>query len=222
MHADLELIELVSAVIPKPKGMARWKVQIVNSFHEVDADAQTETVRVHKLWRETIYNAGLHHVTRHYPLGLVPAKNIHEPPAHIDIHPVNIWRAVAIERDYWYGRLTGELSVGEAYIAQTFDKLGLFADEDLSIAIHGALSERRAKRRKEQKEKLRLAKLRRQLRSRCSNVAICTVAGVQFRFSFVTGSCLRRGRGFLTLSKKHMVLGSRHSRYLRRHAPMQF
>jgi hypothetical protein len=163
MRANRELAELVRAVLPKPETVPQWKVHVVDSFNEANADTRTKTVRVHRSWRETIYSLGLHHVTRHYPLALMSIEP-NEAPVSVVIHRIKLWRAVAIERDYRDGNLTGGLSVGEAYIAQTFDKLGLFADEDVDIAIQKALSERTAKRRQAQEDSNRVRRLRKQLR----------------------------------------------------------
>ena len=130
-----------------------WRVQLVDRFEDVDAriDHTSAVVRVQPTWRRTIYETGLAHVTRHYPLALEWV-DFRSPDVRDSVDPrvfkrVNLWRAVTIERGYHGGLFTGELSLGQAYVAQTLDQLGLFADLFPATTVRMALSERRSKLR---------------------------------------------------------------------------
>jgi hypothetical protein len=164
--ADPELSALVGRVLPKPPVEAPWTVQFVHRFEDVDAsiDNTSAVVRIQPTWRQAIHQAGLAHVTRHYPLALEPI-DLESPDVRDVIDPrvfgrIKLWRAITIERDYYGGLFTGALTVGEAHVAQTLDRLGAFAHPHPGTAIQEALSARRATvRASEQKE--RMMRLRR-------------------------------------------------------------
>jgi hypothetical protein len=151
--ADPELSALIGQVFPKLPNAVPWTVQLVDRFEDVDAnvDCTPAVVRVQSKWRQEIYERGLAHVTRHYPLALKQI-DFGSPEVGATINPralnrVTLWRAITIERGYYGGRFTGELSFGEAYVAQTFDRHVSFAHPLPGAAIHGALSEQRSKSR---------------------------------------------------------------------------
>ncbi|MDO8981317.1 MAG: hypothetical protein Q7V17_19030 [Afipia sp.] len=151
--ADPELSALVGRVFPKPPNAVPWTVQLVDRFEQVEAsiDRTCAVVRVQPTWRQAIYEVGLAHVTRHYPLTLERI-DFRSPDVGGAIDPgvfnrVNLWRAITIERGYHGGLFTGELSVGEAYVAQTFDRFGLFADVFPVTTVRRALCDRRSKLR---------------------------------------------------------------------------
>jgi hypothetical protein len=148
---DPELSALIGRVLPRPSNVVPWTVQLVDRFEQVSAnvDGKYAVVRIHATWRQDIYERGLTHVARHYPLALERI-DFSSPEIVNTIDPrsldrVNLWRAITLERGYRGGRFTGELSVGEAYIAQTFDRLGLFAGHFPMGTIRKALHERRSK-----------------------------------------------------------------------------
>lgn len=151
--ADPELSALVAEVLPKPPNAMPWTVQLVDHYEQVDAsvDCTSAVVCVQPTWRQVIYEAGLAHVTRHYPLALERIDfRSSDVRGAIDprmVNRVNLWRAITIERGYHGGLFTGELSVGEAYVAQTFDRSGLFADVFPAATVRKALCERRSKLR---------------------------------------------------------------------------
>lgn len=164
--ADSELSALIRRVLPKPPTDEPWTVQFAARFEDVDAsiDDTSAVLRVQPTWWQDIYELGLTRVTRHYPLAL-ESINLDSPDVRGAVDPrmsgrIRLWRAITVERAYCGGRFTGELTVGDAYIAQTLDKLGTFAHPLPGMAIHEALSARRAKLRAlEQKE--RMMRLRR-------------------------------------------------------------
>jgi hypothetical protein len=153
VSADPELSALVGRVLPKLPGAGSWTVQLVNRFEDVDAsvDCTSAIVRIQSTWRQAVYEPGLAHVARHYPLALQPI-DFRSPEVRDTIDPrrfkrVNLWRAITIERAYRGGLFTGELSLGQAYVAQTFDRLGLFAHLLPATTVRKALSERRSRLR---------------------------------------------------------------------------
>lgn len=162
MPTDDSLEAIVRAVLPKPPSVKEWQVDVVDTFDEVGADDQTETVRIHKTWRETVYDPGLFHVTRHYPLAVETVDQGVWPISLLE-KPLNLWRAVAIEREYFAG-FTGGLSVSEVFVAQSFDTLGRFADRDPIIAGRAALRQRGSRRAEERAQRKRLTSLRKNIR----------------------------------------------------------
>lgn len=152
-RANSEFSALIGRVLPKSPNAVPWTVQLVDRIDHVDAsiDCTSAVVRIQPTWRQAIYEAGLARVTRHYPLALERI-DFRSSDVQGAIDPrvcnrVNLWRAVTIERGYHGGLFTGELSVGEAYVAQTFDRFGLFADVSLAATVRKALCERRSKLR---------------------------------------------------------------------------
>jgi hypothetical protein len=174
--ADDFLAALVRNVLPKPYVATHWQVEVVDTIEQVDAEAngQAAIVRIHKSWRETVYDVGLCQVTRHCPLALEPVRD-QDVPVDLLAENVSLWRAVTIEREYWRGQFTGALTVGEAYVARTFDEIGRFADADIVVAARSALSGRRQKLNETNIGKKRLAARREQtselLRQRLSRPA---------------------------------------------------
>lgn len=167
--ADHDLSQLVRNILPRPNSAREWRVEVVDKFEETSSCQQAATIRVHRSWRETVYKIGLPHVTRHYPLALEPIEIKDERMLLWRDQRFRLWRGITIEREYRCGQFTGELTQGPAFIAQTIDGLGLYADEDCVCAAKYALSARRKKLWKENTNKRTLAKLRNQLRELLSN-----------------------------------------------------
>lgn len=160
-RADPELLSLIRRALPRPPIDAAWTVQFAGRFEDVNAsiDNTAAVVRIQPTWRQAIHEAGLAHVTRHYPLAVKPI-DFESPDVRGVIDPrvfgrIKLWRAITIERDYCGGLFTGELTVGEAYVAQTQDRLGTFAHALQGTAIHEAFCNQRAKLRAiEQKKRM--------------------------------------------------------------------
>ncbi len=167
--ADRDLSELVRKVLPRPCSTREWQVEVVDKVEETSSCQQAATVRIHRSWRETIYKIGLQYVTRHYPLALEPIENKDEHMMLWRDQRFRLWRGITIEHEYRYGKFTGKLTQGPAFIAQTLDGLGLYADEDCACAARKALSARRKKLWKENSDKCTLATLRNQFRELLSN-----------------------------------------------------
>jgi hypothetical protein len=162
--ADHDLSQLVRKVLPRPSPTREWQVEVIDKFEETSSCQQAATVRVHRTWRETVFDVGLQHVTRHYPLALEPIEIKDERMLLWRDQRFRLWRGITIELEYRCGQFTGELTQGPAFIAQTIDGLGLYADEDCACAAQYALSARRKKLWEENTNKRTLAKLRNQLR----------------------------------------------------------
>ena len=167
--ADHDLSELVRKVLPRPSPTREWRVEVVDKVEEISSCRQGATVRIHRSWRETIYKNGLQYVTRHYPLALEPIENKDEHMILWRDQRFRLWRGITIEHEYKYGKFTGKLTQGPAFIAQTLDGLGLYADEDCACAARKALSARRKKLWKENSDECTLATLRSQFRELLSN-----------------------------------------------------
>ena len=98
--ADPELSALLGRILPKPPNAVPRGVQLVDRFEDVDAsiDSTFAVVRIQPTWRQAIYEAGLAHVTRHYPLALERI-DFRSPEIRDAIDPrvfkrVNLWRAI--------------------------------------------------------------------------------------------------------------------------------
>ncbi len=158
--ADHSLSELVRKVLPRPKSDEDWRVELTDLVDCISADRSGHpVVRVHTAWRETIYDRGLAHVTRHYPLALEPRGNQDVPLLRSAQH-LSLWRGKAIKRIYKNGNFTGRLRLVPVFVARTFDGLGLHADSDAETAAKAALTERRSKLKQEELKKRHVAKLR--------------------------------------------------------------
>ncbi|MBV9978457.1 hypothetical protein [Bradyrhizobium sp.] len=157
---------MIGRVLPKPPNAVPWTVQLVARIEQVDAsiDCTSAVVRLQPTWRQAVYEIGFAHVTRHYPLALEwidfrspDVRDVIDPRVFKRLH---LWRAITIERGYHGDIFTGELSLGQAYVAQTFDRLGLFADLFPATTVRKAFSERRSKLRAI-KAKARMTRLHR-------------------------------------------------------------
>lgn len=169
MTSKEELGGLIRDVLPPPEAGTIWNVEIVDEVQEAGAERNPRpVVRVHRLWREAVYDAGLRRVTRHYPLGLdrVPDQEV---PLSFLLRNVRAWHGITLERVYSRGHFTGQLTVGEAYIAQTEDGLGVAADEELASAARTALAMRRSQLRRLSSAKVEEADLRHRLRDLLHN-----------------------------------------------------
>lgn len=169
MTSKKELIGLVREVLPPPEAGTTWNVEIVDDVQRAGAERNPlPVVRVHRSWRETVYGAGLRRVTRHYPLGLdrVPDQAV---PLPFLLRNVRAWHGITLERAYSRGHFTGQLTVGEAYIAQTEDGLGVAADEELATAARTALAMRRAQLRRLSSAKAEETELRTKIRDLLHN-----------------------------------------------------
>lgn len=166
--ADDDMAAMVRAVLPKLEGVL-WQIDVVDSINDagVELTAETATIRIQKSWRQTVYDAGLHHVARHYPLALEPVGDLDLPTCLLH-RPANLWRGIALEREYSSGRFTGRLLVDDetcTYVARTFDRLGAAADQNIVVAVRNALSERGKKLNATRVDAKRRAELRRQTRA---------------------------------------------------------
>jgi hypothetical protein len=70
--ASNDLSDRVRRALPSAISGLPWNVRTVEEFHEAGADLYAGVVRVHETWLESIYEAGLFHVTKHYPLAVGP------------------------------------------------------------------------------------------------------------------------------------------------------
>jgi hypothetical protein len=154
------LSDLVRQVLPRPSPAKEWRVELVDDIASVTADRFGDpVVRVHKTWRESIYNAGFGHVTCHYPLGLEFRGNQDVVPLR-SAKLLELWRGKAIRQVYWDGAFTGQLRLVPVFVARTFDGLGVYADHKAECAAKGALTARRSKLKQEQLNKRHIATLR--------------------------------------------------------------
>lgn len=167
--ADRDLSELVRKVLPRPSPTREWRVEVVDKVEETSSCQQEATVRIHRSWRETIYKIGLQYVTRHYPLAMEPIEIKDEHMILWRDQRFRLWRGITIEHEYRHGKFNGKLTQGPAFVAQTLDGLGLYADEDCACAARMALSARRKKLWKENSDECTLAILRSQFRELLSN-----------------------------------------------------
>jgi hypothetical protein len=140
--ADCNLSTLVQSTLPFKDGLS-WQVEVVDLLNEATAYRRARIVRVQRSWQQAIFEAGLSHVTRYYPLGL---ELIREPelPVALLIKNVKIYRGPMLSRVYKAGRFTGQLRLCSAFIAETVGGCR-FAADDLFQAAEGALSESRAR-----------------------------------------------------------------------------
>jgi hypothetical protein len=158
----VSLSNLVRHVLPKLQGRLSWDIDVVERTEDagVFVEQDVAVVRIQKGWRQTIYDSGLSRVTRHYPLALTPL-GPDQLPIQLWNKGVRLWRGTTIELDYRAGLFTGELSVGQAYVAMTIDRLGLHAHLDPVTAGKKACSERRSKLRALAEHKKTLTSLQR-------------------------------------------------------------
>lgn len=143
----------IRRVLPKLPNAIPWMVEFVDRTEDVDVSigSTSAVVRLQSTWQHQICDAGLAHVARHYPLA-VERLDCQSPDVLGGFNPkicsgLKFWRAITIERGYYRGFFTGQLSLGQAYVVQTFDRLGLFAHAIPAIAVRNALSERRTRLR---------------------------------------------------------------------------
>ena len=174
MNADTSLSDLVRKSLPRPRPGVDWHVEIVDDIAYATADRSVHPiVRVHRAWREAIYQTGLAHVTRHYPLALEPVES-GNAPLSVSTQNLSLWRGKAIKRIYLGGRFTGELRLVPVFIARTYDGLGLYAHHKIEYAAKAALTERRSRLKQQDITKRHIATLRnnvhRTLRERIQSV----------------------------------------------------
>lgn len=143
---DNDLIELIRKVLPKPSTVPGWKVEPIDRVEDAGIDGASATVRIQRSWRREIFEAGLYRIERNYPLAVETISD-ETIPILLLSQSLRLYRATTIERVYEYGRFTGELTVGEAYIAQTSDRLGLAAGNDLVSVARRALLAKRSRSR---------------------------------------------------------------------------
>ena len=169
-----------------------WEIDVVERTEDagVFVEQNVAVVRIQKGWRQTIYESGLSRVTRHYPLALTPLSP-DQLPIELWNKGVRLWRGTTIELDYRAGLFTGELSVGQAYVAMTFDGLGLYAHQDPAAAGKKACSERRSKLRALTEHKKTLTNLQRHVHA----VAIESIDRRTYDPAFKVS--LKRFRGLL-------------------------
>jgi hypothetical protein len=146
--APVDLADVVRENLPPPGGSRQWRVEIANVGEEANANPKKALVRVERSWKQSIYERGLQHVMRRYPLSL----------QRVTGHPgVSLWRSVAIEQVYWQGQFTGQLAAGPTFIAQTNDRSSASAAIDGRQAIKLVLTQARGKRlRKAAEQRKRL------------------------------------------------------------------
>ena len=174
--ADDDMAAMVRAVLPKPEGVL-WQIDVVDGINDagVELTAETATIRIQKSWRQTVHDAGLYYVARHYPLALEPVDDQKLPTCLLH-RPVNLWRGVALEWEYSSGRFTGRLLADDGactYVARTFDRLGAAADQNIVTAARSALSERGKKLNTARVDAKRRAELRRQTRELLLTRLLC-------------------------------------------------
>lgn len=144
----VQLTALVRQVLPIPSEGVSWQVEVIARPDEagVDVERDVAIVRIQEGWREAIYDNGLSHVTRHYPLALTPVVPA-DLPEPLWGKPVGLWHGLTLELDYKNGLFTGTLNVVPAYISRTHDRLGLYAHRDPVVAGKNACCARRSKLR---------------------------------------------------------------------------
>jgi hypothetical protein len=173
---DDAIAGLVRRTLPRHSEM-EWQVDWVDQIEEAGADVRPgeAVVRAHRVWFTRIYGDQLSHVARHYPLALEPI-TFRELSVVVQSRiarwcdRVNLWRAVAIEREFVRGLFTGRLRVDHpghfTYIARTHDRRGVSAHWDILVAAREALKERRRTLKAEREDDKRLAEFRAQISGR--------------------------------------------------------
>lgn len=140
-----KLVDVIRAILPEPITRRPWKVNVVDDFDSAGADIYAGVVSVHAAWLQSVYDAGLSHVTRHYPLAVGDFEDAGPRPMmgngclSLRNRPAIVCRAITIERSYAHGRLTGALTSGEAFIAKSRNGSDLFASRNREAAVSSVL-----------------------------------------------------------------------------------
>jgi len=134
------IARLVRQTLPKPILADQWDVRVVERVEDVGAELFAGIVYVHRTWPESVLQAQLAHVTRHYPLAVEPSQTV--DPALLGggwpstrAKQAFVSRATTLELSFLRGHFTGALTVGEAFIVRAADGNERYADRDCNRAI---------------------------------------------------------------------------------------
>jgi hypothetical protein len=143
--ADPDLSELVQSALPLRDG-GPWRVELVDFPDQATAYRKARVIRVQRSWRQAIFETGLSHVTRYYPLAL-SVMHEEELPVSLILKKVKIYSGPTLSRIFKSGRFTGQLRLSNSYIAETVDGCRYAADNMFS-ATKCALTESRTRTRR--------------------------------------------------------------------------
>ena len=134
-------------------------MELVDFPDQATAYSRARIIRVQRNWRRAIFERGLSHVTRYYPLALTAVQE-KQLPVSLVLRNLKIYRGPMLSRTYESGRFTGLLRLGNSYIAETADGCRYAAD-DLFSATQYALAESRSRIRR-QRDRLKAISFSRQ------------------------------------------------------------
>lgn len=160
--ASETVTNLVRKSLPKPIVGKRWRVRVVDHFNDAGAELYAGVVYVHNSWLESVYKAGLSHVTMHCPLAVQPFAEVDDVEGMLllpDLGLATVCRAITIGHTFSRGLFSGVLTVGEAHIARSYDGQ-LIADRSRIAVIKKVLKAIRSKAGRLQYEARQLVKLR--------------------------------------------------------------
>lgn len=122
-------------------------MELVEFPDQATAYRKARVIRIQRSWRQSIFEPGLSHVTRYYPLALSVVRE-EELPVSLFVKKVKIYSGPMLSRIFKSGRFTGQVRLSNSYIAETIDGCRHAADDMFSASEH-ALTESRSRTRRQ-------------------------------------------------------------------------